>query len=381
VETYNAKEDLRHRRRTLGPEELQALIQAAQTGPAYSVTRGRQEWVMSGPQRALVYRVVVSTGLRFNEIRSATTHAFELDANPPVVRVAAAYTKNGDEAEQYPPSDVVADLCVWLATRPPGGPAFDLPEGGGGRMLRFDLEAAGVRYKDDAGRFFDFHSLRCQFCTELDRQGTSPRVVQRLMRHSALEQSDQYTRPRAVDLQRAVTALPSFRPDPQTEAQALRATGTESVQRLRATEGATAARGEQVLRLSGSHLGGVEQRLPRTLTRSNVPPRPQRPPSLATDSPDPKAKSRAAAPRSVETVRPMPAAYLTELSKFRIRCNGWRVVVKYGRTTRSASEDSAGDGCGCVGEATAANREPYKSRLGAAGKVSPLDVLPLTVSA
>jgi integrase len=255
VEAYNAKEDLRHRRRTLGPEELQALIQAAQNGPAYGA--------LSGPQRALLYRAVVSTGLRFNEIKSATTHAFELDANPPVVRVAAAYTKNGDEAVQPLPLDVAADLRAWLATRPPGGPAFDLADGGA-RMLRFDLKAAGVPYRDAAGRFFDFHALRCQFATELDRQGTSPRVVQRLMRHSTLEQSDQYTRPRAVDLQRAVSALPSFRPDSQTEPQVLRATGTESVQAPRATEGATAAGSERVSRLSGGHLEGVDQRLWRT---------------------------------------------------------------------------------------------------------------------
>jgi site-specific recombinase XerC len=247
VKAFNAKEDERHQRRTLGAEELQALVQAALSGPTFRA--------MTGPARALLYRVVFSTGLRFSEIESATTHSFDLDRSPPTVRVAAAYTKNGNEAVQPLPLDIAADLRSWLAARPAGAAAFDMPHGRGARMLRFDLEAAGVPYRDAAGRVFDFHALRCQFATELDRQGTPPRVVQRLMRHATLEQSDRYTRPRAVDLERAVAALPSFRPDPQKERQALRATGTDP-----RYQSATTAADSCDSKRPASHLTHVEQR-------------------------------------------------------------------------------------------------------------------------
>src|SRR5262249_53933126 len=42
--------------------------------------------------------------------------------------------------------------------------------------------------------------------------GVSPRVVQRLMRHSTLELTGRYTRPRAVDIENAASMLPSLKP-------------------------------------------------------------------------------------------------------------------------------------------------------------------------
>ena len=60
-------------------------------------------------------------------------------------------------------------------------------------MVRQDLKAAGIPYRDAAGRVFDFHSLRCQMATLADAAGISPRVVQRLMRHSKLEMTGRYT--------------------------------------------------------------------------------------------------------------------------------------------------------------------------------------------
>ncbi len=59
---------------------------------------------------------------------------------------------------------------------------------------------------------FDFHSLRCQCATLADQAGVSPRVVQKLMRHSSLELTGRYTRPRAVDIESAAALLPSLKP-------------------------------------------------------------------------------------------------------------------------------------------------------------------------
>ena len=41
-------------------------------------------------------------------------------------------------------------------------------------MLRVDLEAAGIPYRDAAGLVFDFHSLRCETATLADAAGVSP---------------------------------------------------------------------------------------------------------------------------------------------------------------------------------------------------------------
>ena len=79
-------------------------------------------------------------------------------------------------------------------------------------MLRVDLKAAGIPYETASG-FFDFHSLRCETATLADAAGVSPRVVQRLMRHSTLELTGRYTRPRAVDIDAAASMLPSLKPE------------------------------------------------------------------------------------------------------------------------------------------------------------------------
>ena len=79
-------------------------------------------------------------------------------------------------------------------------------------MLRVDLLAAGIDYRDESGLVFDFHSLRCELATLADAAGVSPRVVQRMMRHSTLELTGRYTRPRAVDIEAAAGMLPSLKP-------------------------------------------------------------------------------------------------------------------------------------------------------------------------
>ncbi len=212
---YNAKEDRRHDRRTLSLDELTRLIQVTGGGPTFQG--------MTGPARALCYRLAASTGLRYSEIASITPASFNW--NDPSVRVAAAYTKNRQEAELPLPDDLVDDLRPYVVTLAANSPVFPLPAKGAA-MLRADLEAAGIPYRDASGLFFDFHSLRCQTATLADSAGVSPRVVQRLMRHSSLELTGRYTKPRAVDIEGAASRLPSLRPtEHRTEGVAM--TGTD----------------------------------------------------------------------------------------------------------------------------------------------------------
>ncbi len=62
--------------------------------------------------------------------------------------------------------------------------------------------------QDASGLFFDFHSLRSETATLADAAGVSPRVGQKLMRHSTLELTGRSTRPRAVDIEAAAGMLP-----------------------------------------------------------------------------------------------------------------------------------------------------------------------------
>ena len=220
VTGFNAKEDRRHDRRTLGVDESRVLIEAAHSGPPWRK--------MTGPTRALCYRLAVGTGLRYAEIASITRESFDWMASPATVMVAAGYTKNGEPATLPLPSDLALDLHAYVANLPAGRPIFPLAPDCGAKMLRPDLERAGIPYADAGGLVFDFHALRCQCATLADQAGVTPRVVQRLMRHSTLELTGRYTRPRAVDLNNAAESLPSLRPGadrPNTST--MQATGTD----------------------------------------------------------------------------------------------------------------------------------------------------------
>ena len=237
VRGYNAKEDRRHDRRTISLEELQRLIVAAERGP---VVLG-----VPGPVRALCYRLAASTGLRYSEIASIRPASFDWKAAS--VTVAASYTKNGDPATLPLPDDLTADLRPFVATLAGDSPVFPLPDEKGAKMLRPDLAAAGILYRDAAGLVFDFHSLRCEMATLADAAGVSPRVVQKLMRHSTLELTGRYTRPRVADIEAATSMLPTLKPSAdRPESQA--ATGTD---------GAT---DKQTLAPSLLHFGTAESR-------------------------------------------------------------------------------------------------------------------------
>ena len=249
LERFNAKEDRRHDRRTISLDELQRLVEATD--------RGAEVKGLTGHMRSLLYRLAASTGLRYSEIASVRPASFDWEASS--VTVAAAYTKNGDAATLPIPSDLADDLAVYAATLTPGTPVFPLPKKGGAEMLRVDLNAAGIPYRDAAGLVFDFHSLRCEMATLLDAAGVSPRVVQRLMQHSTLELTGRYSRPRVADIEAAASKLPSLKPEgdrPQTTVM----TGTDPVPARSATENATGHRSGERNPLAGTQLASGTER-------------------------------------------------------------------------------------------------------------------------
>ncbi|MGD0041310.1 MAG: hypothetical protein ABSE84_12965 [Isosphaeraceae bacterium] len=50
---------------------------------------------MTGPDRAMLYALAAGTGFRREELRTLTPEQFNLDSDPPTVRVLACYAKIG----------------------------------------------------------------------------------------------------------------------------------------------------------------------------------------------------------------------------------------------------------------------------------------------
>ncbi len=68
-------------------------------------------------------------------------------------------------------------------------PIFDLKTSSGyfrktSKMMKHDLERAGISYKDEEGLFADFHANRHTFISNLSRAGVSLATAQKLARHS-----------------------------------------------------------------------------------------------------------------------------------------------------------------------------------------------------
>jgi len=81
----------------------------------------------------------------------------------------------------------------------------------GARMLRPDLELAGIEYETEEG-FADFHSLRHTCGTMLTKAGVHPKIVQEIMRHSNINLTmGTYTHLQDSDKAEAISKLPPIK--------------------------------------------------------------------------------------------------------------------------------------------------------------------------
>jgi site-specific recombinase XerD len=203
----NAKVDPRHERRTLGTHEIALLIRAA--------TNGRPFRTLHGRDRSMIYLMALSTGLRAKELASLTPASFRLDGDSATVTVTAAYSKRRRKDVLPLRADVASAFRTYLSER--GLSANDRLWPGtwtkkaSAKMIRIDLEAAGIPYVDEQNRVFDFHALRHQFISDLARSGAHPKEAQVLARHSTITLTmDCYTHLGIVDLHSALSRLPDF---------------------------------------------------------------------------------------------------------------------------------------------------------------------------
>jgi len=118
-------------------------------------------------------------------------------------------------------------LKQFVAGKLPATQAFNMP-GKPVKMFKADLEAAGIAYVDDAGRFADFHSLRHSFGTLLAAAGVHPKTAQTLMRHSDINLTmSRYTHIFRGQESEAIESLPDLSL-PSEQAQEQTKTGTDN---------------------------------------------------------------------------------------------------------------------------------------------------------
>ena len=128
----------------------------------------------------MIYRLAVESGLRANEIRNLKRCDF--DFNNCTVTVQDHTAKNRKEKTLPLRPGMTAEVKELLASKLPAAQVFKVPNKPA-NMLKPDLEAAGIDYVDDAGRYCDFHSLRHTTGSLLAASGVHPKIAQEIIRH------------------------------------------------------------------------------------------------------------------------------------------------------------------------------------------------------
>lgn len=234
----NSRIDRRHDRRALSDEEFQLLLDATESGPPVEG--------ITGPDRAMLYLLAAYTGFRKGELGSLTLKSFDFrdsEEKASTVMIEAAYAKNRRQDVQVLHPYIVRKLKAWLEARKPAPDEilFPVSRRSGGverktsKMIRFDLESARtfwiaesktekeettrlnanfLLYRDESGRFADFHCLRHTFITNLGRAKVSAKTAQTLARHSDIKLTlGIYTH---IDQEEQIQAINSL-PEPESK--------------------------------------------------------------------------------------------------------------------------------------------------------------------
>ncbi len=204
VQKVDQTTDVRRQRRALTEDEVTSLLAVVPS------------------VHQLTYRMILSTGLRRDELKQLQWADVKLNAPMPHIQLRAETTK-AKRADVLP---LRADLVELLAAH--RGEAGDddrviraMPTM---NVHRGYLAKAGIAYVDDRKRRADFHALRHTYGSLLAKAGIAPRVAMSLMRHTDLRLTmNVYTDPRIFDMAGAVEKLTALAP----QAPAVVATGTD----------------------------------------------------------------------------------------------------------------------------------------------------------
>ena len=234
------------------------VVAAAELGRARLRPDVAERLERLGRERALLYAVLVTTGLRRGELAALTVGDVLLDDERPAIMLRGADSKNGEAARLPLRGDIAAELGAWIAheaeavcrervgvagvVRPADDmPLFDVPDKLV-RILHRDADAAGIPKRDKRGRTVDVHALRGTFGTHLARAGVDVVTLKTLMRHKRIETTlKYYVDDGLLEVDRAVGNLPALLAEP-ADTEVARATGTDDARAVALTVALTSGR-------------------------------------------------------------------------------------------------------------------------------------------
>ena len=188
------------------------------------------ELITLGIERELIYKTLLSTGLRIGELASLCFEHLSIDSDNCYVDLQAANEKNRKGSRIPVRGDLAEDLRRWRDIKQYGiehasvivmdnknqtntsitGKIFNIPKQMS-KVLGQDLKVAGIPKYDERGRSIDVHALRHTFGTMLSKSGVSPRTAQAAMRHSKIDLTmNVYTDPKQLDVLDACESLPKM---------------------------------------------------------------------------------------------------------------------------------------------------------------------------
>jgi integrase len=91
-------------------------------GTLESTEKGAVIGEISGRDRAMPYRVALTTGFRASELKSLTPESFDSASDPPTVTIEARYSKHRREDVLPLHPEMVPRLQDWLGDLPPLNP-------------------------------------------------------------------------------------------------------------------------------------------------------------------------------------------------------------------------------------------------------------------
>lgn len=156
----NADTDPRLVRRSLPMAEFERLLAAAK---ASKDSVGG----LAGPDRAALYLLAGFTGLRVGALAQLTPEAFTWAHDRPAAVYSSARLQKNKSAHGIPIAESAGkELAKWLEKKKQGQPLWTgnvYWSAQAAKMIRRDLAAAKIPFRDAAGQVFDFHALRGQF--------------------------------------------------------------------------------------------------------------------------------------------------------------------------------------------------------------------------
>jgi len=164
-------------------ERIQTAVEPTRQRRASSAA-DLQRLIAAAGRRGIVYLVAASTGIRRGELHRLEWRDVVLEMPQPFIFVRRSIAKNHTTTKQPLPDYVARELENFRpADFRPNQRVFSngIPDMD---TFRRDLARAGIRYRDEQGRYADFHSLRTTFSTWLAVVGIGERVRMELNRHS-----------------------------------------------------------------------------------------------------------------------------------------------------------------------------------------------------